>query len=169
MNTVSSPSKGARRRANRAEVERMMERVRQALLALTEARLLEIVGTWIEAMLNEECYDGDDDLDECCLQLGYRVVSGATDRSYPTCSAWWDQEAEVEEPQGATLTRVAGDSLHRRIAALSLKDLDRLTEVAFQAKGIEAEVWGTARPPLAPTFFVTLAEELEASRGAAEE
>jgi hypothetical protein len=149
-------SKGERKRQNRAERAILLEDFRLALLQHSNEQIRDIIAGWMNPLVHEDQELGDfieDTLDNICESLGFRVATCTTEpQLYASYSAWRDSENEEQE---CVAEFVHNDlvSLRERIETLTAKELDELTEVAFQALNTKARDDGDASPPLYPMFI----------------
>jgi|SRR5882762_10053559 len=152
-------SKGERRRRNQAEKRSQLEEFRTKLLWRRDEQIVSTIGSWMNGLKGEISERGDYFealLDDFCELLGFRVVPDVTDgQPYASYSAWIDSVSDEEE-ECAGVEIEFGDvpsSIRRRIKDLSIKDLDKLTDVAYWHIYAEARDDGKEDPPQHPEFI----------------
>lgn len=136
----------------KAETQALLEECRTALLQQSNERIAALLSEWLEGMIGEA--DMDEELDDLCLLLNYRVQSWGAHTSYATYTSWWEVEGYLDPSAGTfSCTNVA--SLRQRLLDMPLKQFDLVVELAYQARARGAELEG--KPPL-PTGPALLRE-----------
>ena len=128
----------------KVETEALLQECRSALLRQNDERIAALLAQWFENMIGEEYMD--EERDDLCLLLDYRVQSWGAPVSYATYTSWWEVEGYLEPSEGMfTCAEVA--SLRQRLQDLSIKQFDLIVEMAYQARTVLAEVMGGSSLP----------------------
>ncbi len=128
----------------KAETEALLQQCRTALLQQRDERIAALLAQWFELMIGDEGMD--EELDDLCLLLDYRVQSWGAQISYATYTSWWEVEGYLEPSEG---TFVCADmaSLRQRLLDMPIKQFDLVVELAYQARSMVAELEGGVRLP----------------------
>ncbi len=125
------------------ETEALLRQCRTALLQQSDENVAALLAYWFETMIGEEHME--EDIDDLCLLLDYRVQSWGAPTVYATYTSWWEVEGYLEPGEGIfTCTDVR--SLRLRLLDMSPKQLDLLVELAFQVRSLLAEMDGQSQP-----------------------
>ncbi len=108
----------------------LLSQYRAALLRRSNEQLDALLQGWFVRMIGNE--EMDEDLDDLCLLLDYRVrsLSGAT--SYATYTAWWEVEGYLAPGEGIFICADV-PSLHARLTNMPLKQFDLVMRLAYHA------------------------------------
>jgi hypothetical protein len=128
----------------KAETEALLQQCRTALLQQSDERIAALLAQWFELMIGDE--DMDEELDDLCLLLDYRVQSRGAQLSYATYTSWWEVEGYLEPPEG---TFICADvaSLRQRLLDMPIKQFGLVVELAYQARSMVAELEGEPHLP----------------------
>jgi len=134
----------------KAETEALLQQCRTALLQQSDERVGALLTQWFEGMIGDEGMD--EELDDLCLLLDYRVQSWGAQISYATYTSWWEVEGYLEPSEG---TFFCADvlSLRQRLLDMPIKQFDLVVELAYQARSMVAELEGGVRLPTGPTLL----------------
>lgn len=138
----------------KTETKVLLQQCRDALLQQSNEHLAELLTSWFEGMIGEEGMD--EDLDDLCLLLHYRVQTRGSQHSYATYTSWWEVEGSLAPSEGTFLCADAA-SLRKRLLEMPLKQFDLVVELAYQARSREAEQAGEPHPPTGPAGLRELA------------
>jgi hypothetical protein len=105
----------------KAETEALLQQCRTALLQQSDERVAALLTQWFEGMIGDEGMD--EELDDLCLLLDYRVQSWGAQISYATYTSWWEVEGYLEPSEG---TFFCADvlSLRQRLLDMPIKQFD---------------------------------------------
>ena len=125
----------------KGQTKHLTGQVRDALLALPDAVLIETLAQWLDD-IDAQLLDWSD---ECRYALGYRIQSDETNEIYPSF-----EELEQMEPEGTGASWIAPDAqtLRMILGTLSLEQFyHTMIALASEALALQAseEAWG---PPL---------------------
>src|ERR1051326_3041838 len=127
----------------KTETKLLLQQCRDALLQQRDEQIAALLTQWFEGMIGEE--DMEEDLDDLCLLLHYRVQSRGSQRSYATYTSWWEVEGALQPSEGTFLCADV-PSLRQRLLEMSPRQLDLVVELAYQVRARGAELEGEARP-----------------------
>src|SRR6266566_2814739 len=82
----------------KAITEALLQQCRTALLQQSDERIAALLAQWFELMIGDEGMD--EELDDLCLLLDYRVQSWGAHISYATYTSWWEVEGYLEPSEG---------------------------------------------------------------------
>jgi hypothetical protein len=138
----------------KAETEALLQECRTALLQQSNERIAALLTEWFECLIGEEGMD--EELDDLCLLLDYRVQSWGAQISYATYTSWWEVEGYLEPSEG---TFVCADvaSLRKRLLDMSIKQFGLVVELAYQARSMVAELKGEPHLPTGPALLREMA------------
>jgi hypothetical protein len=136
----------------KAETEALLQECRTALLRQSDERIAALLAWWFENLIGDDYLE--EELDDLCLLLDYRVQSWGTPIAYATYTSWWEVEGYLEPSEG-TFTCKDLPSLRQRLLDLPIKQFDQIVEMAYQARTALAEVMGG---PSLPTGWEGLHE-----------
>lgn len=136
----------------KVETEALLQQCRTALLQQSNERIAALLTQWFEGMIGEAGID--EELDDLCLLLNYRVQSWGAPISYATYTSWWEVEGYLE-PLAGTFLCADVASLRRRLLDMPFKQFGLVVELAYQARSMVAGLEG--EPPL-PTGAAALRE-----------
>ncbi len=85
----------------KAKTEALLQQCRTALLQQSDERIAALLAQWFELMIGDEGMD--EELDDLCLLLDYRVQSWGAQISYATYTSWWEVEGYLEPSEGTFL------------------------------------------------------------------
>ncbi len=122
----------------KGQTKHLTGQVRDALLALPDAVLIETLAQWLDD-IDAQLLDWSD---ECRYALGYRVQSDETNEIYPSF-----EEFEQMEPEGIGASWIAPDAqtLRMILGTLSLEQFyHTMIALASEALALQAseEAWG---------------------------
>ena len=123
---------------------------RTALLQQSDERLAALLTQWFECMIGDEGID--EELDDLCLLLDYRVQSWGAQISYATYTSWWEVEGYLEPSEGTFFCADVA-SLRKLLLDMPIKQFDLVVELAYQARSMVAELEGGARLPTGPALL----------------
>lgn len=126
-----------------AQTETLLQACRDALLRQSDERIAALLAQWFENLIGEEYLD--EERDDLCLLLDYRVRSWSSQLSYATYTSWWEVEGYLE-PSGGVFSCANPTALRPRLLALPLEQFDLLVEMAYRARITLAQRENT--PPL---------------------
>jgi hypothetical protein len=132
----------------------LLQQSRIALLQQSDERIAALLAQWFELMIGDEGMD--EELDDLCLLLDYRVQSWGAQTSYATYTSWWEVEGYLE-PSGGTFLCADVASLRQRLLDMSIKQFGLVVELAYQARSIAAELEGEPRLPTGPALLREMA------------
>jgi hypothetical protein len=134
----------------KAETEALLQQCRTALLQQSDERVAALLTQWFEGMIGDEGMD--EELDDLCLLLDYRVQSWGAQISYATYTSWWEVEGYLEPSEG---TFFCADvlSLRQRLLDMPIKQFDLVVELAYQARSMVAELECGVRLPTGPALL----------------
>src|ERR1051326_5984705 len=127
----------------KTETKLLLQQCRDALLQQRDEQIAALLTQWFEGMIGEE--DMEEDLDDLCPLLHYRVQSRGSQRSYATYTSWWEGEGALQPSEGTFLCADV-PSLRQRLLEMSPRQLDLVVELAYQVRARGAELEGEARP-----------------------
>lgn len=136
----------------KAETEALLQECRTALLRQSDERIAALLAQWFENLIGEEYLD--EERDDLCLLLNYRVQSWSAPVSYATYTSWWEVEGYLEPSDGMFICADEA-SLRQRLLDLPIEQFDLIVEMAYQARTALDELIGA--PPL-PTGWAGLRE-----------
>ena len=128
----------------KAITEALLQQCRTALLQQSDERIAALLAQWFELMIGDEGMD--EELDDLCLLLDYRVQSWGAQISYATYTSWWEVEGYLEPSEGTFLCADVV-SLRQRLLDMSIKQFDLVVELAYQACSLVAEMEGEPHLP----------------------
>src|SRR2546421_11494956 len=128
----------------KAETEALLQQCRTALLQQRDERIAALLAQWFELIIGDEGMD--EELDDLCLQLDYRVQSWGAQIAYATYTSWWEVEGYLE-PSEATFLCADVASLRQRLLDMPIKQFDLIVELAHQARSMVAELECEPRLP----------------------
>ena len=135
----------------KAETEALLQQCREALLDQSDERIAALLTQWFENMIGDDGVvhgkDADEQLDDLCLQLGYRVQTHGSQISYATYTSWWEVEGYLEPSEGVFACANLA-SLRQRLHNMPIKQFDVIMELAFQMRSMMAELDGHAGPSI---------------------
>lgn len=108
----------------------LLSQYRAALLRRSNEQLDALLQSWFERMIGNE--EMDEDLDDLCLLLKYRVRSRSGATIYATYTAWWEVEGYLAPDEGMFVCADAS-SLHARLTSMPLKQFDLVMRLAYHA------------------------------------
>ena len=138
----------------KAETEALLQQCRTALLQQSDERIAALLAQWFELMIGDEGMD--EELDDLCLLLDYRVQSRDAQISYATYTSWWEVEGYFEPSEG---TFICADvaSLRQRLLDMPIKQFGLVVELAYQARSIVGELEGEPQLPTGPALLREMA------------
>ena len=136
----------------KAETEALLQQCRGALLQQSDERVAALLAQWFELTIGDEGMD--EELDDLCLLLDYRVQSWGAQISYATYTSWWEVEGYLEPSEGTFLCADVA-SLRQRLLDMPVKQFGFVVELAYQARSLVAELEGE---PCLPTGQALLRE-----------
>jgi len=139
-------------RTMKAETEALLQQCRGALLQQSDERVAALLAQWFELTIGDEGMD--EELDDLCLLLDYRVQSWGAQISYATYTSWWEVEGYLEPSEGTFLCADVA-SLRQRLLDMPVKQFGFVVELAYQARSLVAELEGE---PCLPTGQALLRE-----------
>src|SRR2546421_988294 len=128
----------------KAETEALLQQCRTALLQQRDERIAALLAQWFELIIGDEGMD--EELDDLCLQLDYRVQSWGAQISYVTYTSWWEVEGYLEPSEGTFLCADVA-SLRWRLLDMPVKQFGLVVELAYQARSMVAELEGEPHLP----------------------
>lgn len=128
----------------KAETEALLQECRNALLRQSDERIDALLTQWFENMIGEEYMD--EERDDLCLLLHYRVQSWGAPVSYATYTSWWEVEGYLEPSEGS-FTCSDKASLRQHLLDMPIKQFDHVIELAYQARATLADMIGGSRLP----------------------
>jgi len=138
----------------KAETEALLQECRTALLQQSDERIAALLTQWFEGMIGDEGMD--EELDDLCLLLDYRVQSWGAQISYATYTSWWEVEGYLEPSEGTFVcTDVA--SLRKRLPDMPLEQFGLVVELVYQARSMVAELEGEPQLPTGPALLREMA------------
>ncbi|HEX7737971.1 MAG TPA: hypothetical protein VF458_24210 [Ktedonobacteraceae bacterium] len=126
-----------------AQTDTLLQECRSALLRQSDERVAALLAQWFENLIGEEYLD--EERDDLCLLLDYRVRSWSSQVSYATYTSWWEVEGCLE-PSGGVFTCADIAALRQRLLDLPLEQFDLLLEMAYRTRLTLAE--RESGPPL---------------------
>ncbi len=103
----------------KAETGALLQQCRSALLRQSDECIAVLLTQWFEFMIGEESID--EEIDDLCLLLDYRVQSWGAQTSYGTYTSWWEAEGYLEPSEGMFIcTDVPFISPMRKLVAIKL-------------------------------------------------
>ena len=120
----------------KAETEALLQECRNALLRQSDERIAALLAQWFENMIGEDYMD--EERDDLCLLLDYRVQSWGAPVSYATYTSWWEVEGYLEPSEGS-FTCSDKASLRQRLLDMPIKQFDHIVELAYQARSFLAD------------------------------
>jgi hypothetical protein len=138
----------------KAETEALLQECRAALLQQSDERIAALLTEWFECMIGDEGMD--EELDDLCLLLDYRVQSWGAHISYATYTSWWEVEGYLEPSEGTFICANVA-SLRKLLLDMPIKQFDLIVELAYQARSIVAELEGGTRLPTGPAVLREMA------------
>jgi len=121
------------------ETEALLYQCRVALLQYGDEQLGALLGYWFKFMIGEEAMD--EELDDLCLLLDYRVQSWGAKTSYGTYTAWWEVEGYLA-PEGGVFICADMVSLRQCLLNMPVEQFGLVMELAYQARLVEVELRG---------------------------
>lgn len=134
----------------KAETEALLQQCRTALLQQSDECVAALLTQWFEGMIGDEGMD--EELDDLCLLLDYRVQSWGAQISYATYTSWWEVEGYLEPSEGTFFCADVA-SLRQRLLDMPIKQFDLVVELAYQARSMVAELEGGACLPTGPALL----------------
>jgi hypothetical protein len=128
----------------KAETVALLQQCRSALLQQSDERIAALLVQWFELMIGDEGMD--EELDDLCLLLDYRVQSWGAQISYATYTSWWEVEGYLEPSEGTFLCADVA-SLRQRLLDMPVKQFGLVVELAYQARSMVAELEGEPHLP----------------------
>lgn len=135
------------------ETERLLQQCRAALLQYSNEQLNMLFVSWLERMVGEERMD--EDLDDLCLLLGYGICSSRSQHLYATYTAWWEVEG-CDDPDGEFVCLNVA-ALQERLITMRIKQLQLITELAYQVCVLDSEAENQPHPPMGKEWLRALA------------
>src|SRR5260370_40427457 len=134
----------------KAETEALLQQCRTALLQQSDESVGALLTQWFEGMIGDEGMD--EELDDLCLLLDYRVQSWGAQISYATYTSWWEVEGYLEPSEG---TFFCADvlSLRQHLLDIPINNFDLFLELAYQALSMVASLEGVVRLPTGPALL----------------
>jgi hypothetical protein len=127
-----------------AETKLLHRQCLAALLERDDATIAQLISEWFGHFIGDESIALiDEDLDDLCLALGYRVYSSASDHSYGTYTAWWEVEGSFDYSQGAFYCEDIS-LLRSRLVELTDALLDTLLDMVVDVYDFQAVAEGAA-------------------------
>src|SRR5437763_15391959 len=128
----------------KTETETLLQQCRTALLQQSDERIAALLAEWFELMIGDESMD--EELDDLCLLLDYRIQSWGAQTSYATYTSWWEVEGYLEPSEGMFICADVA-ALRQRLLDMPIKQFDLVVELAYQARSMVAELEGEPRLP----------------------
>src|SRR2546421_3539057 len=138
----------------KAETEALLQKCRTALLQQCDERIAALLAQWFELIIGDEGMD--EELDDLCLQLDYRVQSWGAQIAYATYTSCWEVEGYLEPSEGTFLCADVA-SLRQRLLDMPIKQFELVVELAYQGRLVVAELEGGPRLPTGPTLLREMA------------
>jgi hypothetical protein len=138
----------------KAETEALLHQGRTALMQQSDERVAALLKQWFERMIGDEGMD--EELDDLCLLLDYRVQSWGAQVSYATYTSWWEVEGYLEPSEGTFLCADVA-SLRKLLLDMPIKQFDLVVELAYQARSMAAELEGEPHLPTGPALLREMA------------
>jgi hypothetical protein len=128
----------------KAETKLLHRQCLAALLERDDETIAQLISEWCGHFIGDESIALiDEDLDDLCLALGYRIYASGSDHSYGTYTAWWEVEGSFDYPQGAFYCEDIS-LLRSRLVELSDALLDTLLDMVVDVYDFQAEAEGAA-------------------------
>jgi hypothetical protein len=121
------------------ETEALLYECRTALLQYSDEQLDALLAHWFAFMIGEETRD--EELDDLCLLLDYRVQSWGAKTFYGTYTAWWEVEGYLV-PEGGIFSCANVQSLRQRLLNMPAEQFGLVMELAYQARLMEVRLQG---------------------------
>src|SRR5947209_7176065 len=138
----------------KAETEALLQQCRTALLQQRDEHIAALLAQWFELIIGDEAMD--EELDDLCLQLDYRVQSWGAQIAYATYTSWWEVEGYLEPSEGTFLCADVA-SLRQRLLDMPIKQFDLIVELAYQARSMVAELECEPRLPVGQALLREMA------------
>ncbi|GAC1472364.1 MAG: hypothetical protein PVSMB5_21980 [Ktedonobacteraceae bacterium] len=135
------------------ETERLLQQCRATLLQYSAEQLNTLLVAWFEQLIGEE--QMDEDLDDLCLLLGYRIRARRSQLLYATYTSWWEVEGYINADGEFECIDVT--TLQHRLITMSLKQFALVSELAYQVCVQDTEAEGLPRPPIGQDWLRALA------------
>jgi hypothetical protein len=144
----------------KAETKLLHRQCLAALLERDDATIAQLISGWFGHFIGDESIAFiDEDLDDLCLALGYRVYASGSDRSFGTYTAWWEVVGSFDYPQGAFYCEDIA-LLRSRLVELSDALLATLLDMIVDVYDFQAEAAGASPLVRFPTGAPQLASWL---------
>lgn len=128
----------------KAETETLLQACRAGLLQQSNEHIATLLARCFEFMIGEDYLD--EERDDLCLLLGYRVQSQGSQVSYTTYTSWWEVEGYLE-PSAGTFTCADVASLRQRLLDMPIKQFDVIVEMAHRMRTFIAQTEGQRSLP----------------------
>jgi hypothetical protein len=138
----------------KADTEALLQECRTALLQQSNESIAALLTEWFECLIGEEGMD--EELDDLCLLLDYRVQSWGAHISYATYTSWWEVEGYLE-PKAGTFVCADVASLRKRLLDMPIKQFGLVVELPYQARSMVAELEGEPHLPTGPALLREMA------------
>ncbi|MEO7021178.1 MAG: hypothetical protein ABI234_13565 [Ktedonobacteraceae bacterium] len=126
------------------ETEALLRQCRASLLRQSDQHVAALLAYWFETMIGEEHME--EDIDDLCLMLDYRVQTYGSQTIYGTYTSWWEVEGYLEPGEGI-FTCANVPSLRLRLLDMSPKEFDLVVELAYQVRSLLNQMDGRSQPP----------------------
>src|SRR5258708_1899153 len=124
------------------ETEALLYQCHAALLQYSDEQLDALLEYWFRFMIGEETMD--EELDDLCLSLDYRVQSWGAKTSYGTYTAWWEVEGFLSQ-RGEGFIPADVMSLHQRLLNMPIEQFRLMMELVYQSRSVEVGLQGEPR------------------------
>lgn len=140
------------------ETEALLRQCRASLLLHSNEHVAALLADWFVVMIGEESMD--EEIDDLCLLLDYRVQSFGAQTSYATYTSWWEVEGYLDPGEGV-FTCADVTSLRLRLLDMSIKQFEMVIELGYQVRSLLAEMESKPRLPTGQEFLQEMVEWLK--------
>jgi hypothetical protein len=128
----------------KAATKQLEKQCQAALLEHDDEAIAQFLARWLAYFVGDDSTEFlDEDLDDMCLALGFRVATYGQAHSYSTYTAWWEVEG-FREPGEGVFSCPDPVALRTYLSELSHAHISTLIELLVQVYDQEAESSGNA-------------------------
>lgn len=109
----------------------------------TDEQLSTLLGHWFEPLIGDDSVE--EELDDLCSLLDYRVKSWGALTHYATYAAWWEVEGYLAPDGMFVCADVA--ALRQRVLGRPIEQFGLVVELTYRARSVTAELDGETRLP----------------------